>query len=213
MTAQNLQFLYHNENRDSFFRRIHTFILPYHKGASAVADAYKAAKDGHRGSKRSRGERYFEHCRMVAIILIDIVGVRDWETIAAALLHDHIEDCAGWTKARIEKKWGVDVAGLVAAVSIPEGDFPDRESRMATYHAQFLAAIKGGDVRALMIKLADRLHNLSSCESVSYERQWRMVGETEDFYLPLSKKHNILYRELVDMIASIRNRLPARAQQ
>jgi (p)ppGpp synthase/HD superfamily hydrolase len=210
MTAHNLQFLYQSENRDTFFRRIHMFILPYHKGASAVADAYKAAKEGHHGSKRSRGERYFEHCRAVAIILIDIVGVRDWETIAAALLHDHIEDCHGWTKARIQKKWGVGVAGLVAAVSMPEGDFPDRDSRMAAYHAQFLAAIDGGDLRALRVKLADRLHNLSSCESVSYERQWRMVNETEEFYLPLSKKHGILYRELSDMIAFIKDRLPSR---
>ncbi len=89
MTTLNLQFLHQTENRDTFFRRIHTFILPYHRGASAIADAYKAAKEGHRGSKRSRGERYFEHCRAVAIILIDIVCIRDWETIAAALLHDH----------------------------------------------------------------------------------------------------------------------------
>lgn len=211
MTIHNLQFLHQSENRDTFFRRIHTFILPYHKGASAVADAYKAAKDGHRGTKRARGERYFEHCRAVAIILMDIVGTRDPETIIAALLHDHIEDCAGWTKARIQKKWGAGVAGLVAAVSMPEGDFPDRESRMAAYHAQFLTAISGGDLRALAIKLADRLHNLSSCESVSYERQWRMVDETEEFYLPLSKKHGILYRELCDMITLIKDRLPSRA--
>lgn len=212
MTTLNLQFLHQSENRDTFFRRIHSFILPYHEGALLVADAYNASKEGHRGSKRSRGERYFEHCRAVAIILIDIVGVRDWETIAAALLHDHMEDCRGWTKARIQKKWGAEVAKLVAAVSMPEGDFPDRETRMAAYHAQFLAAISGGNLRALMIKLADRLHNLSSCESVSYERQWRMVDETEELYLPLSEKHGILYRELSDMIASIRNRLPARAQ-
>ena len=59
------------ENRDTFFERVHRFVLPYHEGALLIAKAYQTAKNAHRGMKRKRGERYFEHCRAVALVLMD----------------------------------------------------------------------------------------------------------------------------------------------
>lgn len=184
------------ENRDTFFVRVHRFVLPYHAGALLVAKAYEAAKNAHRTQKRKRGERYFEHCRAVAIILMDIVGIHDPEVIAAALLHDILEDCSTeWTRECIEREFGKKVAELVAAMTMPDGEFASRDERLHAYHTQLLAFPK-----ALPIKLADRLHNLSTCYSLSYDKQLRMIAETEEVYLPLAKEKNILYEELCAVI-------------
>jgi (p)ppGpp synthase/HD superfamily hydrolase len=196
------------ENRSTFFRRVHTFVLPYHEGAMLIAKAYQTAKDAHRAQKRKRGERYFEHCRMVATIAIDLIGVRDPEVIAAALLHDIKEDC-GWTIEQIEREFGKSAARLVAAVSMPEGEFASREERMQAYHAQLLA----GPSEVFLIKFPDRLHNLLTCEALSIDAQWRMIDETEHDYLPIAKERGLLYDELKDAIASRRAALPPRKNE
>ncbi len=172
---------------------MHVFVLPYHEKAILIGEAYKASKEAFRGKKRKRGERYFEHCRAVPLILMDFVGVRDWQSIIAALMHDAIEDC-GWTKERLASEFGEEVAFIVDGVSMPEGDFPNREARMEAYHQKFLAAAEK-DVRVILVKLADRLHNLITCDALSDENQLRMVEETETIYLPLAKKHGVLWRE------------------
>ena len=86
------QFFDRVENRETFFARVHRFAPPYHRESTLIADAYQVSKDAFRGVRR---ERYFEHCRAVAVILIDIVGVKSAWVIAAALLHDIVEDCDG----------------------------------------------------------------------------------------------------------------------
>lgn len=202
---KQLQFLDKNENRDTFFRRVHQFVLPYHEDAILVAKAYQIAKDEFRGKKRARGERYFEHCRAVPLIIMDVFGVYDTEVIMAALLHDAIEDC-GYTKEKISRVFGENVGMLVDGVSIPTGNFASREERMAVYHRKFLAAVEK-DVRALFIKLADRLHNLSTCHSLSREAQVKNVMETDEFYIPLAKEYGAPYRELEEIIVSIKKRL------
>lgn len=186
------------ENRDSFFRRVHRFVLPYHEGALLIARAYQDAKEGFRGVKRKRGERYFEHPRAVALILMDILDVREPEEIAAALLHDHIEDLkeAGWTRERIADRYNERVAEYVAALTMPEGEFATREDRLHAFHAQIFAAPRA----VIAIKFADRLHNLSTCDALSREAQWRMVEETRATYLPFAKEHGLLYEELCAML-------------
>lgn len=202
---KQLQFLDTNENRDTFFRRVHQFVLPYHEDALLIAKAYRVSKDAFRGKKRARGERYFEHCRAVPLIIMDVFGVWDKELVMAALLHDAIEDC-GYTQEKIALTFGENVATLVDGVSIPAGNFASREERMEAYHQKFLAAVRK-DVRVLLIKLADRLHNLSTCHSLSRDAQVKNVKETEVFYIPLAKEYGAPHKELEEMVDHITKRL------
>ena len=187
------------ENRDTFFTRVHRFVLPYHEGALLIARAYQDSKDGFRGVKRKRGERYFEHPRAVALILMDILDVREPEEIAAALLHDHVEDLkdSGWTLSRIADRYNERVAQYVGALTMPEGTFANREERLHAFHEQIFAA----PINVIAIKFADRLHNLSTCDAMSREAQRRMIDETRATYLPFAKTHALLYRELLAEIA------------
>ncbi len=196
-----------SENRDAFFRRIHRFILPHHDGDTLIGNAYKAAKKAHKGIQRARGERYFEHCRAVALILIDIFGIQDAELIAAALMHDTIEDC-DWTRERIALEFGESVASLVDGVSMPEGEFPSRESRLEAYHQKFMAAA-AIDPRVILLKIADRMHNLLTCEALARDKQLRMIEETEAVYLPLAKDYRVLYTKLSQVVRMRRKTLRA----
>jgi len=192
-------FLALEENRDTFFARVHQFVLPYHDGAILVASAYKEAKDAFRKIKRKRGERYFEHCRAVALIAMDLLGISDPEVVAAALLHDIVEDCGEeWPIKRVEEKFGRRVRDLVAALSMPTGGFASREERMRAYHAQLLA----GPKETFLLKFSDRLHNLLTCSAMPHEAQWRMIEETEKDYLPIAKERSILHKELKQAIAA-----------
>ncbi len=197
---KQLAFLEGREDRESFFARVHKFAPPGHKDEALIKKAYQEAKDAFRGTHRQMGERYFEHCRAVALILIDILGVTDAEAIAAALLHDIIEDCRRmWWQSRVEHEFGPAVAFLVDAVTMPEGDFADRDTRIAAFHAQILKAT-ATDIRVIKIKLADRLHNLVTCDALTREKQARMVEETELYYLPVAKQYDVLFKELSQVL-------------
>ncbi len=192
------------ENRETFFARVHKFTPPYHRESVLIADAYQVSKDAFRGVRRKRGERYFEHCRAVALILMDIVGVRNASAIAAALLHDIVEDCgAEWKIERIYDVFDAETGVLVGAMTMPKGEFASREHRLEIYHAQLLAV----GVRVLLIKLADRFHNLYTCEGLAVENQIRMILETERVYIPLAKEHGVLYQELSIVLAYRRQAL------
>lgn len=204
---KQLAFLGMSENRDAFFRRVHKFHLPYHDGALLIANAYRDAKEAFDGKKRARGERYFEHCRSVALVLIDIFGVYDAEVIAAALLHDIIEDC-GWTRERIAIRYNEAVASLVDGVSMPEGEFLSRDARIEAYHQKFMAA-SAIDSRVILIKLADRLHNLLTCEALPREKQLRMILETEKVYLPFAKDFPVPCAKLAQVVRARRKTLRA----
>lgn len=197
---KQLAFLEGREDRESFFRRVHLFALPYHNDALLVAKAYQVAKETFRGTHRKQGERYFEHCRAVALILMDILHQTDIQAIVAALLHDIIEDCGNsWPLTRVESEFGSTTSFLVGALTMPLGDYADRDERIAAFHAQILKAT-ATDMRVIMIKLADRLHNLVTCDALIRENQLRMVEETEKLYLPYAKQYGILYKELSQVL-------------
>lgn len=197
------------ENRDTFFARVHEFVLPYHEGALLIAKAYQVAKEAFRGVKRKRGERYFEHCRAVALILIDHADTRDCEVLAAALLHDIVEDCPGWNARRVKKEFGPRVAELVATLTMPTRKFRSRDKRLHAYHRQLFL----GPKEALVIKLADRLHNLLTASSLSRSAQLRMTEETEAVYLPIAKERGVLYDELCAVVAARKESLEEKKTQ
>lgn len=199
-----MQLFNQRENRETFFRRVHVFVLPYHKDALRIARAYNAAKEAFRGVKRKRGERYFEHCRMVALVLIDLLGVHDPDMVIAALLHDIVEDCPEWTVERVEREFGKRVAALVGALTMPEGDFSSRDERLHVYHGQLLSGKEAEVTDRLKLKLADRLHNLDSASSLSHDAQRRIIEETERVYLPVAERKGILAHELKAALAERR---------
>ena len=150
--------------------------------------AYEYAKRAHANQKRASGEPYFIHPCAVAEILIDL-GL-DAATIAAALLHDVIEDTDS-TEEDIRKEFGEEILSLVAGVTkLEKIVFKSKEDENAeNFRKIFVAMAK--DVRVIIIKLADRLHNMRSLNFLSHERQQRMAHETLDIFAPLAGRLGI----------------------
>ncbi len=153
-----------------------------------LVKAYEYAKEAHANQKRASGEPYFIHPCEVAEILMDL-GL-DAATIAAALLHDVIEDTAS-TEEDIRREFGEEVLALVSGVTkLEKIVFKSKEDENAeNFRKIFVAMAK--DVRVIIIKLADRLHNMRSLNFLSQERQQRMASETLDIYSPLAGRLGI----------------------
>ncbi len=158
------------------------------KDKALLAKAYEYAKEAHANQKRASGEPYFIHPCEVAEILIGL-GL-DAATIAAAFLHDVIEDTDA-TEEDIRAEFGEEVLALVSGVTkLEKIVFKSKEDENAeNFRKIFVAMAK--DVRVIIIKLADRLHNMRSLNFLSQERQQRMAGETLDIYAPLAGRLGI----------------------
>ena len=145
---------------------------------SLIEKAYEVARRAHEGQLRKSGEPYIIHPLYVASILADLE--LDKETIAAGLLHDVVEDTV-LTRRQIEEQFGADVARLVDGVTKLKklklsGDYGDRtqvqqEMQARNLRKMFLAMAK--DIRVILIKLADRLHNMRTMEFMPLEKQHR----------------------------------------
>ncbi len=150
--------------------------------------AYDFARDAHRNQKRASGEPYFIHPCAVAEILVDL-GL-DAETIAGALLHDVIEDTPA-TEEDVRENFGDGVLTLVSGVTkLDKIVFKSQEEEEAeNFRKIFIAMAK--DIRVIIIKLADRLHNMRSLNFLSKERQQKMARETLDIYAPIAGRLGI----------------------
>jgi GTP pyrophosphokinase len=145
--------------------------------------AYVYAMKAHGNQKRASGEAYFNHPLEVAAILTEMK--LDDATVAAALLHDTVEDTEA-TQAEIEEKFGPEIAGLVDGLTkIKKLDLVTKEATQAENLRKLLMAM-ARDVRVLMVKLADRLHNMRTLEHVKPEKRVRVAQETMDIYAPLA---------------------------
>ena len=151
-----------------------------------VEKAYNFASQAHAGQKRKSGKPYFTHPYRVADILADMM--MDAPTIAAGLLHDCVEDCANIDQTLIEKEFGQEVALLVDGVTkLSRLDLSSREEQQAeSLRKMFLAMAK--DIRVVVIKLADRLHNMRTLKFQKPERQVPIARETLDVYAPLAHR-------------------------
>ena len=159
-----------------------------HTDEEMLVRAYEYAETAHANQKRASGEPYFIHPCAVAEILIDL-GL-DAATIAAALLHDVIEDTSS-TAEDIKREFGEEVLALVSGVTkLEKIVFKSQEDADAeNFRKIFVAMAK--DVRVIIIKLADRLHNMRSLNFLSHERQQRMASETLEIYAPLAGRLGI----------------------
>ncbi len=153
-----------------------------------LVKAYDYASNAHANQKRASGEPYFIHPCAVADILMEL-GL-DAATIAAALLHDVIEDTES-TEEDIRREFGAEVLALVSGVTkLEKIVFKSQEDADAeNFRKIFVAMAK--DVRVIIIKLADRLHNMRSLNFLSHERQQRMASETLEIYAPLAGRLGI----------------------
>ena len=153
---------------------------------SLIERAYRFAENAHRDQKRLSGEPYFAHPCAVAVILADLM--LDPATIAAGLLHDCVEDVDGVTAETIEKLFGAEVAVMVDGVTkLTRMDFFTREDQQAeSIRKMFLAMAK--DIRVVLIKLADRLHNMRTLSTQKPARQVPIARETLDIYAPLAHR-------------------------
>jgi guanosine-3',5'-bis(diphosphate) 3'-pyrophosphohydrolase len=145
--------------------------------------AYVYAMKAHGEQKRASGDPYFSHPLEVAAILTDLK--LDDATIAAALLHDTIEDTPT-TRAEIDQIFGPDIGHLVEGLTkLKKLDLVSREAKQAENLRKLLLAI-ADDVRVLLIKLADRLHNMRTLHHMPQEGRRRIAQETLDIYAPLA---------------------------
>ncbi len=161
----------------------------YNSAEQAVLNhAFYFAKSAHTGQKRASGEEYFTHPVAVAKILIDL-GM-DYNTVAAAFLHDVVEDTPV-SESDIKAEFGDEILELVAGVTkLDKIEFKSHEEEQAeNFKKIFVSMAK--DIRVIIIKLADRLHNMRSLNFLSQERQLRMAHETLDIYAPLAGRLGI----------------------
>lgn len=161
----------------------------YSKEECAVlTKAFYYAKQAHTGQKRASGEDYIIHPVAVAKILIDL-GM-DYFTVSAAFLHDVIEDTPV-TEEDIQAEFGDEILQLVVGVTkLDKIEFKSREEEQAeNFKKIFVSMAK--DIRVIIIKLADRLHNMRSLNFLSHERQQRIAHETLEIYAPLADRLGI----------------------
>jgi GTP diphosphokinase / guanosine-3',5'-bis(diphosphate) 3'-diphosphatase len=150
-----------------------------------ITRAYLHSADAHRGQLRSSGEAYVHHPLAVARIVADL-GLDD-VTVAAALLHDTVED-TGVTVDDVGRMFGNDVAAIVDGVTkLDRVQFDSREQQQAATMRKMLVAM-AKDLRVLIIKLADRLHNMRTIAALPAHKQERIARETLDIYAPLAHR-------------------------
>ncbi len=178
--------------------------------ASQVEEVYRAyllGAEAHEGQSRISGEPYISHPVEVALILAEMR--MDANSIIAAILHDVIEDTPT-AKEQIAEQFGDEVAELVDGVSkLTQIDFRSKaEAQAENFRKMMLAMVK--DIRVIIIKLADRLHNMRTLEVMHPEKRRRIARETMDIYAPIANRLGIfkMRHELLDL--SIKAAYPMR---
>ena len=162
-------------------------IPKYQPGADldVLTRAYRFSASSHHGQQRASGEPYLSHPLQVASLLVDFK--MDVTTVTAGLLHDVLEDTTA-TKDDLVREFGQEIAELVDGVTkLGKLAFNSREERQAENFRKMLVAM-ARDLRVLMIKLADRLHNMRTLDFLPSDRARKIAQETLDIYAPLAHR-------------------------
>lgn len=166
--------------------QVETYLTPEQN--EFVAQAYRVARDAHATQKRASGEPYITHPVAVALILANMK--MDHETLAAALLHDVIEDTET-TREDLAEEFGSAVADIVEGVSkLDKLQFgTKKEAQLENYRKMIMAMTR--DIRVIIIKLADRTHNMRTIDFLRPDKRRRIARETLEIYAPLAHRLGI----------------------
>ena len=159
---------------------------PHSKKVDIIRKAYQFAKTAHAGVRRRSGEPYIIHPIAVAHIVCKDIGLGS-TSICAALLHDVVED-TDYTVDDIKDLFGEKIAQIVKGLTkISGGVFGDQASAQAENFRKLIITMSE-DIRVVLIKIADRLHNMRTLDSQSTAKQYKIAGETEYIYAPLAHR-------------------------
>ena len=176
---------------DDLYRELIASIRKYHPSddITLVEKAFRVADEAHRNQKRKSGEPYIIHPLCVAIILADLE--LDKETIAAGLLHDVVEDTI-MTLDELRKEFGEEVALLVDGVTkLGQLSYSADKLEMQAENLRKMFLAMAKDIRVILIKLADRLHNMRTLQYMKPEKQKEKARETLDIYSPIAQRLGI----------------------
>ena len=154
------------------------------KEMATLHDAFELAREAHAPQKRKTGEPYIFHPISVALIAAKELQL-DVNSVIAAFLHDVVEDTP-ITNDEIQKRFGEDVAFLVRVVTKQKKDKYEMSKQLDNFK-QMLNSVQY-DIRPLLVKLADRLHNMRTLSSMRADKQMKIAGETDYFYAPLATR-------------------------
>ncbi|MFZ9627774.1 MAG: RelA/SpoT family protein [Ilumatobacteraceae bacterium] len=190
---------HHNTTADELAPLLVAYRRRHPKSSVSIINrAYETAREAHRHQLRSSGESYINHPLAVARIVADL-GL-DETSLAAALLHDAVEDTE-ITLADVEAGFGAEVAQIVDGVTKLERlQFDSKEAQQAATMRKMLVAM-ARDLRVLIIKLADRLHNMRTIAAMPAEKQQRIAHETLEIYAPLA--HRLGMQELKQQLEDL----------
>lgn len=179
------------ENPTELYEKLIAMIKKYHPSdeISLIEKAYKLADDAHKEQKRRSGEPYIIHPLSVAIILAEFE--LDKETIIAGILHDVVEDTV-FTLEEITEMFGAEVALLVDGVTkLTQVSYSADKIEIQAENLRKMFLAMGKDIRVILIKLADRLHNMRTMEYQSPAKQVEKSRETMDIYAPIADRLGI----------------------
>lgn len=193
------------ESKVEFLERLNGF---GDEDRERVMFAYDLAKAAHRGQERDGGERYFEHPRAVSLILMDECQIVDPWIISASLLHDAVEDTiifgsyhklsySEWIRIaryRIEWAFNDDTADIILSLTQPKVDGEEILTKKDA-EDKYFENLRNASSDAILVKMADRLHNLRTLNVVDAEKRKRKIEETTEIYYPIFEKVGEKYPE------------------
>ncbi|MDR0844586.1 MAG: RelA/SpoT family protein [Tannerella sp.] len=169
-----------------------SYLNSNHRGKTDIIErAFKFAKEAHKDVRRRSGEPYIMHPLAVARIVCEDIGLGS-TSICAALLHDVVEDVEEITVVEIKQSFGEKIAEIVDGLTkISGGQFGEKASEQALY-IQKLILTMNSDIRVILVKMADRLHNMRTLGSMPTDKQYKIASETLYLYAPLAERLGLL---------------------
>jgi len=192
---------------------------PHRQKVELITRAFEFANQAHSGIRRRSGEPYIMHPLAVARIVVKEIGLGS-TSICAALLHDVVED-TDYTVEDIEKRFGPKIASIVDGLTKISGGVFGQQASLQAENFRKLLLTMSEDVRVVLIKIADRLHNMRTLQAQPIEKQYKIAGETQYIYAPLAHRlglfpikseledlsfkyeHPDTYRELEEKLAKV----------